>query len=172
MFDPYRFMAIRFPGLSRAGLPRTAREGAPDLARQHSAERKGSRDAMNPETADTIKRLRAARAYANLNQPELAERIGVSPATYKRAELGERPVSTEELLKIAHACGVPPSYLLRPWLEGAPERRRVPPGDVMGRLDIIDGRLDAIEETVRRVFATLEPLIARLDAEPEPVEPA
>jgi transcriptional regulator with XRE-family HTH domain len=114
---------------------------------------------MHPDTRDITARIRAARAYANLSQPDLADAIGMSLPTFKRAELGKRPVSTEELLTIARACNVPPSFLLDGWARQRAERRRVAPGDVIARLDVIDDRLDAWENTARRVLDLIEPLL-------------
>jgi transcriptional regulator with XRE-family HTH domain len=108
-----------------------------------------------PSTA----RIRAARAYAGLSQPELAERIGMSLPTYKRAELGRRPVATAELLSIARACDVPPQFILNGWTPERAERRRVAPEDVIGRLDIIDDRLDEWERTATRLFEVVEPVL-------------
>jgi transcriptional regulator with XRE-family HTH domain len=114
---------------------------------------------MHPDTGDITKRMRAARGYANLTQPELAERIGMSLPTYKRAELGTRPVSTPELLTIARVCDVPPQFLLSGFTPQRAERRRVSPEDVIGRLDIIDSRLDEWERTAARIVELLEPVL-------------
>jgi transcriptional regulator with XRE-family HTH domain len=114
---------------------------------------------MSPESPDVMARIRAARAYADLFQPELADRIGMSLPTYKRAELGKRPVSTEELLSIARACDVPPQFLLTGWTAARTERRRVAPEDVIGRLDVIDSRLDEWERTATRMFEVVEPVM-------------
>lgn len=114
---------------------------------------------MNPEHAETMARIRAARAYANLSQPDLADAIGMSLPTYKRAELGNRPVSTAELLSIARACEVPPSFLTGGFSAQRPERRTVDAEDITGRLDIIDERLDAFEVMARRTFEALEALM-------------
>jgi transcriptional regulator with XRE-family HTH domain len=114
---------------------------------------------MSPNAPDVMARIRAARAYADLSQPELAERIGMSLPTYKRAELGRRPVSTEELLTIARACEVPPQFLLTGWAAQRSERRRVNSEDVIGRLDMIDSRLDEWERTASRMFDIIEPVV-------------
>jgi transcriptional regulator with XRE-family HTH domain len=60
-------------------------------------------------------RLRAARAYAELSQPELAERIQLGEVTYAKCERGQRAVPRRELLAIAEACGVPMWFLEGGW---------------------------------------------------------
>lgn len=122
---------------------------------------------MNQEDP-TIARIRAARAYANLSQPALAEAIGMSLPTYKRAELGKRPVSTEELLRIARACEVPPQFLITGFESQRTERRRVSPEDVIGRLDVLDARLNVWEDTARRMVELVEVMLTTT-AEREPI---
>lgn len=61
-------------------------------------------------------RLRAARSYAAMTQEQLAERLGVDPATVKRRELprGHENLKTPkkgERLAIASICGVPPEFM-------------------------------------------------------------
>lgn len=57
-------------------------------------------------------RIRAARGYAGMTQPGLAEKLGLSLATIKRIESAARPLSIEELLRIGAACHVPPDFML------------------------------------------------------------
>lgn len=64
-----------------------------------------------PENLDMPKRLRAARAYAGLTQPELADRLGVGRMTIVRGEEGEREPKRMELREIAEICGVPLAFL-------------------------------------------------------------
>lgn len=116
---------------------------------------------MSPDIEGITARIRAARAHANLSQPELAERIGMSLPTYKRAELGKRPVSTPELIRIAAACDVPPHYVITPWSESEPMRRHANPEDVPAQLALINERLDAIESAGRRIFEVLESTVLR-----------
>lgn len=56
--------------------------------------------------------IRAARAYAKLNQEELAKALGQSPVTIKRIEAGAKDVSIEDLWAIADKCNVPREFLI------------------------------------------------------------
>jgi transcriptional regulator with XRE-family HTH domain len=157
--DPYGYSAIQIAAEACAELPLTVCQTAREYGTLPLISRKGRRTPMSPESPDVMARIRAARAYADLSQPELADKIGMSLPTYKRAELGKRPVSTEELLSIARACDVPPQFLLSGWTAERPERRRVAPEDVIGRLDVIDSRLDEWERTATRMFEIVEPVM-------------
>jgi transcriptional regulator with XRE-family HTH domain len=55
----------------------------------------------------TARLVRAARAYAGLTIPGLAERLGLGVATIKRIEAGVRAPRILELWAIAKVCGVP-----------------------------------------------------------------
>lgn len=57
-------------------------------------------------------RLRAARAFANLSQQELADQLGISIGTVKRRELGDATLNNQALLATAQACGVPFAFLV------------------------------------------------------------
>jgi transcriptional regulator with XRE-family HTH domain len=60
-------------------------------------------------------RVRAARAYANLTQPELGKMIGLSHHSVRRMERGERDPTERDLLGVGAACGVPVSFMLNGW---------------------------------------------------------
>lgn len=60
-------------------------------------------------------RLRAARAFADLTQPELAAKIELGEVTYASSERGQRSVPRRELLAIAEACEVPMWFLEGGW---------------------------------------------------------
>jgi transcriptional regulator with XRE-family HTH domain len=66
-------------------------------------------------------RIRAARAYANLTQKDLARAIGVSEQTQKRSEGAEpaRVPDDDELRAIARACELPFDFFTMDF--GAPE---------------------------------------------------
>lgn len=66
----------------------------------------------SPST-EAAARVRAVRAYRDMTQAQLAEKLGVSVATMKRIEDGARPMSTDDLLNVAIACDFPAAFLLR-----------------------------------------------------------
>jgi transcriptional regulator with XRE-family HTH domain len=57
--------------------------------------------------SEVAKRVRAARAYAGLSIPELADELGVGAQTIKRVEAGTRRPRRYELWGIADICGLP-----------------------------------------------------------------
>jgi transcriptional regulator with XRE-family HTH domain len=63
--------------------------------------------AVSPRTAPLAARIRAARCYADLKQPQLAQKTGLGYETIKRIEAGRRTPSLDERQTIADACGVP-----------------------------------------------------------------
>lgn len=67
------------------------------------------------DSDETIARIRAARGYANLSQPGLAEALGLSVQTVKRMESGERPVRSVELRQIGEVCRVPREFMEGGW---------------------------------------------------------
>src|SRR5262245_8178003 len=82
--------------------------------------RPGARD---ERAAEAAARVRAARNYAGITQRELCDRLALSLATIKRYESGERPISTDELLAVGDATGVPPGFMMHGWsaiAEGRP----------------------------------------------------
>lgn len=60
---------------------------------------------------ETAGRLRAARGYAGLKQPELAEALGVSVETLSRMENGRTTISVEACHAIARICEVPTAFM-------------------------------------------------------------
>lgn len=61
-------------------------------------------------SAETARRVRAARAYAGMSVNELANRIGLGLQTIKRIECGKRSARRFELWAIAEACGLPREF--------------------------------------------------------------
>jgi len=57
-------------------------------------------------------RVRAARAYADIDQAHVAERLDVSVMTVKRIERGQREITIDELHLLADLTGFP-----RDWME-------------------------------------------------------
>lgn len=61
--------------------------------------------------SDLAARVRAARGYADLTQPELADRLGLEKQSIVRTEGGSRDPKKAELIAIAHICGVPVEFM-------------------------------------------------------------
>jgi transcriptional regulator with XRE-family HTH domain len=61
-------------------------------------------------SAETARRVRAARAYAGLSVNDLANRIGLGLQTIKRIECGKRTARRFEIWAIAEACGLPREF--------------------------------------------------------------
>jgi transcriptional regulator with XRE-family HTH domain len=99
---------------------------------------------------DSAARIRAARAYAHLSQPDLAGRLGVSLATMKRIEGGQRPISTEELIAIAEACDVPTAFMFHGF--GAPaEGVAITPDEFAARLAACERQIADYATTAERI---------------------
>jgi transcriptional regulator with XRE-family HTH domain len=61
-------------------------------------------------TPELRRRLRAARGYADMSQPELAKHFGWSRSTIVRIEDGKRNLKDYELRRIADVCGLPVGF--------------------------------------------------------------
>lgn len=66
-----------------------------------------------PDSREAAARVRAARAYRDIKQTELAKRLGISLATLRRIENGDRPMSIEDLGNVAKALDIPVAFMLR-----------------------------------------------------------
>ena len=95
-----------------------------------------------PGVAELARRVRAARAYAGLSRGELAEKIGMSEATLKRVELGERGLGDLEadtfVHRVAAAANLPAEFLT------APFERLAVPADAGSQLDRLERKVDAL----------------------------
>lgn len=67
-------------------------------------------------------RLRAARGYAGLKQPELAAQLGISKETLSRMENGRTKVESSTQERIARVTGVPLEFLLNGWAKPTSDR--------------------------------------------------
>jgi transcriptional regulator with XRE-family HTH domain len=67
--------------------------------------------------AHTARRVRAARGWANMSQPALAEAVDMSLASLRRIEQEKRDVSTAELIHIGEVCQVPRKFMLYGWTD-------------------------------------------------------
>ena len=86
--------------------------------------------------------MRAARAYARLEQPELGAALELSLSTIRRMEGARREITTDELLEIARICKVPVEFMLDDFavIEQVREQR-----------ELLLGIRDEIVDEVRKV---------------------
>jgi transcriptional regulator with XRE-family HTH domain len=107
-------------------------------------------------------RVRAARAYADKNQQQLADAIGVERRiiTYIEANDPRHPLSILEARRIAMVCGVPVGFLVEGWSVNRPIQDRLT--DIERRLQEVaeaNGELSAHE---RELLGRFEELVQRL----------
>jgi transcriptional regulator with XRE-family HTH domain len=92
-------------------------------------------------------RIRAARAFADLDQAAFAKELGVSVVTIKRMERGARDTSLDELHKLADLCGVPREFMAEGFAYGSSAQSAVV--DELHELraaflQALDSRMDAL----------------------------
>src|SRR5207248_3034422 len=68
--------------------------------------RAGNRDGQRPEIPKLGAKVRALRRRENLNQVQLAERLGISPSYLNLIESNRRPLPATLLIKLAQQFGV------------------------------------------------------------------
>ena len=102
-------------------------------------------------------RLRAARAFADLDQAEFAKCLGVSVVTIKRMERGTREISLDDCYALAKLCGVPRWFVDTDW-QGF-EELAAPAGEDMRAL--AEAFASALDQ---RFSALTEALLSREDA--------
>ena len=122
--------------------------------------------------AQHARRVRAARGWANLTQPELATQLDMSVASVRRIEQENRDVSVAELGHIAKVCDVPEGFMLHGWGEATADTldgiiadmsRRIERHEKLHR-EALD-RLHELDGMVHRGTATPEAAIERRDLE-------
>lgn len=103
-----------------------------------------------PDSKEAAARVRAVRAYRDLKQEELAQRLGISLATIRRIENGERPMSTEDLIRVAEVLDIPSAFMLQGFDAFGPEpnfdaiTREIE--DLKRRMQRAESRQDATDE--------------------------
>jgi transcriptional regulator with XRE-family HTH domain len=96
-------------------------------------------------------RIRAARAFAGLDQADFAKALGVSVVTVKRMEGGKRETSLDDLHLLADLCGVPREFMAEGFAPGSLAQSAVV--DELHELReaflaALDSRMDALTEAL------------------------
>jgi transcriptional regulator with XRE-family HTH domain len=96
-------------------------------------------------------RIRAARAFADLDQAAFAKELGVSVVTIKRMERGARETSLDDLHQLADLCGVPREFMAEGFASGSSAHSAVVEELHELRaafLQALDARMDALTEAL------------------------
>lgn len=115
-------------------------------------------------------RIRAARAFAGLDQADFAKALGVSVVTVKRMESGKRETSLDDLHLLADLCKVPREFMAEGFASGSLAHSTVVDElhDLREALiQALDSRMDALTEallTRDEALATSRQAIERLRA--------
>jgi transcriptional regulator with XRE-family HTH domain len=81
-------------------------------------------------------RIQIAREEADLNQKELAEKLGISQSTLSNYEKGKRRLYLADMQKIAEALGKTTDYLLQP-VVNVPNNTSQPQDDLNNFVEIM-----------------------------------
>lgn len=99
---------------------------------------------------ELVKRLRAARAYAQLSREEVASALEMSNTTWERIERGERPLKAWERPAIIDAmatiCGLPSWWFYQDWTGPAVA------GAAVEHDEVVDGVLEELAEAQREAI--------------------
>ena len=108
---------------------------------------------------DLGKRIRAARAYAGINQENLADSTGISPHTIQRVEAGLEEFGESERWSLIHAIAQA-TRLPEQWftVDFDSLAREEAPEDKLGRLE---GKVDAALARMDQVVAEAENQMTR-----------
>ena len=107
-------------------------------------------DAKQALREERAARARAARAFANLRQSDIAEVLAQSTVTIKRMESAQKDISMDDLWAIADACKVPREFMTNGFESVPDELRRI-----HERFDVLAGRWTAAHDLAH---ATLQAL--------------
>jgi transcriptional regulator with XRE-family HTH domain len=97
---------------------------------------------QDDDLTEEARRVRAARAYADMTLDELAAAAGLGRMTIIRLENGTTPLGRKYLLTIADATGLPTEFFTEPY------DRSSGAVDVAQRLDTIEQILRGLGEAV------------------------
>lgn len=111
---------------------------------------------------ERAQRARAARAFADKSQEDIAEALGVKRITVTRMERQQTDITLDHLLAIADCCDVPRDFMLYGFDSVPEELRR------------IHSRFDALERTLgltaAQAFQLARDAVEHLGGEPEAEE--
>jgi len=123
------------------------------------------------QTAETVKRIRAARNYAGFSQAELADKVGLGADVVKRIESSKREAKQMELDAIAKACDLPSEWftvnfyrLKEIAFEGQPPSREI--AEISKVTEILESRVNRLasnDERFSPLRSELQNLSRRLD---------
>lgn len=103
---------------------------------------------------ETIRRIRAARGYAGLSQPALADRLGMSQDTLKRIELKHRDLKGYELdgfiRAVAEATDLPVEFFT------APDFSALTTASQAGGTDALAAKLDSLGRHLEELLVIYE----------------
>lgn len=111
-------------------------------------------------------RYRAARGWADLNQQDLADRLGLEKQVIVRTEGGSRDPKLGELIAVAAVCGVPEEFMVDGF-------GRVERDELLDRLERIEAALSDGLNGQRQAIVDLMSTVApgEPSAEDEPSTP-
>lgn len=107
------------------------------------------------------RRVRAARAWANMSQPQLAKLLDMSLASLRRVEQESRDVTTAELIHIGEVCSVPRKFMLYGWTEPGKSTAQSQADALEGIIADMTNRIERHE----RLHALAHDRLAKLDGE-------
>jgi transcriptional regulator with XRE-family HTH domain len=112
---------------------------------------KGNHHEGDPEKIARAARIRAARAFAGLDQADFAKALGVSVVTVKRMEGGKRETSLDDLHLLADLCGVPREFMAEGFASGS-----------LAHATVVDELHDLREAFIRALDARMDALTEAL----------
>lgn len=101
-------------------------------------------------TEDYGARIRAAQAYAGLEQGPFAEALGFSTRTLDRLFKNERDPTIPEVKKIAEVCRVPVGFLVEGWNVARPIQDRLT--DIERSLEEVAKRQPTTTKAIQEAF--------------------
>ena len=114
---------------------------------------------------NTARRVRAARAWANMSQPELARLLEMSLSSLRRIEQEARDVTTNELLHIGEVCNVPRNFMLFGWSERGKSTQQSQADALEGIITDMTKRIERHEKLHALAQERIDMLVTGTDGE-------